>query len=95
LTHVKSAGARRRDELRQEVKGTLARNARGRLRIGRFDVTIRLADAVGDIKHFDRCTQQFEDFCVVTESVRNGIPVGVRVVDAENREVYSAAERAA
>jgi organic hydroperoxide reductase OsmC/OhrA len=82
-------------KVRAEVKGALARNERGRLRIGRFDVTIRLADAVEDIKHFDRCTQQFEDFCVVTESVRNGIPVGVRVVDAADREVYSAAEATA
>ena len=65
-------------------------NDRGRLRIGRFDVTILLADAAGEIKHFDRCMQQFEDFCVVTESVRNGIPVGVRVVDGAGREVFSA-----
>jgi len=76
--------------LRAEVTGTLARNERGRLRIGRFDVTIRLADAAGEIKHFDRCMQQFEDFCVVTESVRNGIPVGVRVVDGAGAEVFSA-----
>lgn len=81
--------------LRAEVTGELARNEHGRLRIGRFDVTIRLADAVGDIKHFDRCMQQFEDFCVVTESVRKGIPVGVRVVDAEGREVFSGAQRTA
>ena len=74
--------------LRAEVTGELARNDRGRLRIGRLDVTIHLADAVGEIKHFDRCLQQFEDFCVVTESVRNGIPVGVRVVDGAGREVF-------
>ena len=78
--------------LRAEVTGELARNERGRLRLGRFDVTIRLADAVGDIKHFDRCLQQFEDFCVVTESVRKGIPVGVRVVDVAGREVYAGGE---
>lgn len=81
--------------LRAEVTGTLARNERGRLRIGRFDVTIRLADAAGEIKHFDRCIQQFEDFCVVTESVRNGIPVGVRVVDGVGVEVFSTGEASA
>lgn len=75
--------------LRAEVTGELARNEHGRMRIGRFDVTIRLADAFGDIKHFDRCMRQFEDFCVVTESVRKGIPVGVRVVDVEGRELYA------
>jgi organic hydroperoxide reductase OsmC/OhrA len=77
-------------KLRAEVTGVLARNERGRLRIGRFDVAIRLADAAGGIKHFDRCIQQFEDFCVVTESVRSGIPVGVRVLDGAGNEVFSA-----
>jgi organic hydroperoxide reductase OsmC/OhrA len=75
--------------LRAEVRGELARNERGRLRIGRFDVTIRLADPAAAIHHFDRCLAQFEDFCVVTESVRHGIPVGVRVVDASGAEVFT------
>lgn len=79
-------------KLRAEVTGDLVRNERGRLRLGRFDVTIRLADSAGEIKHLDRCIQQFEDFCVVTESVRKGIPVGVRVVDAEGREVFAGGE---
>lgn len=75
--------------LRTRVKGELVRNEKGRLRIGRFDVTIHLADAAGAIQHFDRCLAQFEDFCVVTESVRHGIPVGVRVVDGSGAEVFS------
>ncbi len=75
--------------LRTEVIGQLARNERGRLRIGRLDVTLRLADAAAKIQHFDRCLAQFEDFCVVTESVRKGIPVGVRVVDASGAEVFA------
>ncbi|MCG6874997.1 MAG: OsmC family protein [Betaproteobacteria bacterium] len=76
-------------KLRAEVTGMLARNERGRLRIGRLDVTLRLADPAGDVKHFDRCLQQFEDFCLVTESVRQGIPVGVRVVDGQGSEVFA------
>lgn len=31
----------------------------------------------------------FEDFCVVTEGVRHGIPVGVRVIDGEGQEVFA------
>ncbi|MEW5881656.1 MAG: OsmC family protein [Pseudomonadota bacterium] len=81
--------------LRAEVRGELKRNERGRLRIGRFDVTIRLAEPASAIAHFDRCLAQFEDFCVVTESVRHGIPVGVRVVDAGGAEVFSGGEPAA
>lgn len=80
--------------LRAEVTGELTRNEQGRLRIGRFDVTIRLADEAGAIRHFDRCLAQFEDFCVVTESVRHGIPVGVRVVDAGGTEVFSGGHQA-
>jgi organic hydroperoxide reductase OsmC/OhrA len=75
--------------LRSEVKAELARNERGRLRIGRLDVTLRLSDTAADIQYFDRCLAQFEDFCVVTESVRKGIPVGVRVVDASGTEVLA------
>lgn len=78
--------------LRAEVRGELKRNERGRLRIGRFDATIRLAEPAAAIAHFDRCLAQFEDFCVVTESVRHGIPVGVRVVDASGAEVFAAGE---
>ena len=75
--------------LRTEVTAELARNERGRLRIGRLDVTLKLADAAADIQYFDRCLAQFEDFCVVTESVRKGIPVGVRVVDASGAQVFA------
>ena len=81
--------------LRAVVKGELVRNDKGRLRIGRFDVTIHLADAAGAIAHFDRCLAQFEDFCVVTESVRHGIPVGVRVVDGSGAEVFAGGQPAA
>lgn len=76
--------------LRAEVTGHLTRSERGRLRIGAFDVAIRLADRAEAIGHLDRCTQQFEDFCVVTESIRRGIPVRVRVLDREGRAVYEA-----
>ena len=72
-----------------QVQGQLERNAEGRLRIGRIDVTIRLDDA-DSLKHLDRCLAQFEDFCVVTESVRQGIPVGVRVVDAQGQALFEA-----
>jgi hypothetical protein len=37
--------------------------------------------------HQQRCVEQFEDFCVVTQSVRAGIPVSVRVVDAAGNPV--------
>lgn len=74
--------------LRTEVTGTLARNDEGRLRVGGLAVAIHLSDPAETIRHFDRCTQQFEDFCTVTESIRQGIPVKVRVLDGDGKVVH-------
>jgi hypothetical protein len=37
----------------------------------------------------ERVLGQFEDFCIVTQSVRAGIAVDVRVVDAEGVDLTS------
>ena len=75
--------------VRASVTGRIERDGRGRLRIGGLDATLRLADTAASIGHFDRCLQQFEDFCIATESIRQGIPVSVKVLDAEGRTVHS------
>ena len=75
--------------MRAQVTGQLARNPAGRLRIGRFDVDIHLDQKAEAIRHIERCLEQFEDFCVVTESVRQGIPVGVRVIDADGAQLFA------
>jgi organic hydroperoxide reductase OsmC/OhrA len=76
--------------LHTKVRGELVRNDKGRLRIGRLDVTVQLAQDAAAVQHLQRCLDQFEDFCVVTESVRHGIAVGVRVVDASGAQVFAA-----
>jgi hypothetical protein len=53
-----------------------------------LSVRIELAEDVGALQHLERCMAQFEDFCVVTESIRHGIPVSVEVVDAAGRTVH-------
>src|SRR5512145_385238 len=68
--------------VRAMASGRLERNERGRYRIAGFDVVLSLAESFGDMPHQERCLEQFEDFCVVTESVRRGIPVTVSVRDA-------------
>lgn len=67
-----------------EVKGmkakiitTMKRNERGRLRIG--SIRIEIEPQVDDIAKLNRCREIFEDYCVVTESVRHGIPVEIHV----------------
>ena len=76
--------------LRTTVSGTLARNDKGRLRVAGLEVLIRMSDPVASIAHFDRCNEQFEDFCTVTESVRNGLAVKVRVLDRDGIVVHDA-----
>jgi len=58
----------------------IARSEKGRLRISGIEVTIEPTLAPGqDPAKLERCQELFEDFCVVTQSVRNGIPVEVTV----------------
>ena len=67
------------EDLRAEVRVTPVRNAEGRRRIGSIEVVLRPAlEGVGEGR-FGRCLELFEDYCVVTESVRQGIDVSVRV----------------
>jgi organic hydroperoxide reductase OsmC/OhrA len=75
-------------KLRAQVIGRLTRNARGRLRVGSLAVTIQLSDPAARIAHIERCLSQFEDFCVVTESIRHGIPVEVKVIDGDGQVLH-------
>ena len=69
--------------LEATVTARMDRNERGRLRIAGFDVEIR--PSVGDLdqRKLDRCLGLFEDFCTVTASVRQGIPVEVKVATTQ------------
>lgn len=57
----------------------IERNEKGRLRIVGIDVQIDPALGPGDASKVDRCLGLFEDFCIVTASIRQGIPVTVQV----------------
>jgi uncharacterized OsmC-like protein len=78
--------------VRARATGRLERNEKGRYRIAGIDVTLSMSEKLGELPHQQRCLEQFEDFCVVTESIRRGIPVTVTVVDAAGAVV--AKERA-
>lgn len=65
--------------MRTEVRTTLGRNDAGRLRVHDIEVTLHPEVADEDQARMVRCMDLFEDFCLVTESVRKGIEVGVEV----------------
>jgi uncharacterized OsmC-like protein len=80
------------DGFRAEVQGEIIRNESKRLRIGGFRVRIEAPVTGAEGKKLDRCLGLFEDFCVVTASVRQGIPVEVEVVDREGDLLFSSRE---
>jgi organic hydroperoxide reductase OsmC/OhrA len=61
------------------VVASVVRNEAGRLRIPDIDVVLRPHVAEDDAQRLDRCLDLFEDFCMVTQSVRGGIAVEVEV----------------
>lgn len=65
--------------LTAEVETTKLRDDRGRLRIGAIRVTLHPEAAEANEHRLGRCLELFQDFCVVTESVRHGIEVSVDV----------------
>jgi organic hydroperoxide reductase OsmC/OhrA len=65
--------------LRVVARGTMVRNERGRLRVGGLHLELFPEVTAADEQRMQRCLEIFEDFCVVTESVRQGIPVVVGV----------------
>jgi uncharacterized OsmC-like protein len=65
------------EAINAHVTAHIDRNETGRLRITGIDVALTPCFAAADAARFDRCKALYEDFCIVTESVRQGIPVNV------------------
>lgn len=76
------------------AEAELTRNAEGRLRVGHIGVTLELPEAAAEYHQIERLLQQFEQFCVVTESVRHGVTVDVRVRDAQGTVLHESAPAA-
>lgn len=65
------------------VTATIDRNAQNRLRVQEINVKLTLGVPGSGLAHLDRVLSQFEEFCTVGQSVRQGIPVEVEVYDSE------------
>lgn len=76
------------EPLHCEVQAEVGRNPEGRLRILGIHANVALGVPASSLEHLDRALAQFEEFCTVTQSIRQAIPVRVTVVDAEGRTVH-------
>jgi organic hydroperoxide reductase OsmC/OhrA len=61
------------------VVASLVRNDDARLRVGGLHVQIEPQVDAADVGRIRRCLTLFEDYCVVTQSVRSGLEVTVEV----------------
>jgi organic hydroperoxide reductase OsmC/OhrA len=75
--------------LRAEAVCVMVRNEKKRLRVGRLEITLILADVVTQSPRFARCKDLFEDFCVVSASIRQGIPMRVTLRDEAGTVLHS------
>ena len=71
------------DPIQTTVTATVDRNAENRLRVQNINVRLTLGVAGSSLAHLDRALAQFEEFCTVGQSVRQGIPVTIEVYDGE------------
>ena len=71
---------------------TLSRNERGRLRISHISVRILPELQKEDVARIGRCLDIYESFCMVTESVRDGIDVDVQVEPVATEDEPAVAE---
>lgn len=69
------------EPIRTESIATIDRNPQNRLRVQEIRVRIALGVPRTSLEHLDRALAQFEEFCTVGQSVRQGIAVNVEVYD--------------
>jgi uncharacterized OsmC-like protein len=74
--------------IRADVEGTSRRNQAGRLRLAQLDVHITVDVEVDQPKRIERCLALFEDYCVVTASIKKGVQVNVLVTDPQGTELF-------
>ncbi len=70
-------------EMTAHVTTHVGKNERGRFRIQGIDV--ELVPVLGVGANIGRCEGLFEDFCIVTASVQQGIPVHLSLKDADDK----------
>src|SRR5487761_1900427 len=70
------------EPIRAVVEANVGRNPQNRLRVQRIGGRITLGVPASSLQHADRALAQFEEFCTVTQSVRQGIDVDVEVYDS-------------
>jgi len=78
--------------LKTIVTTNITRDEKKRMRVGSSHVRIDVDLDKEPRPKINTCIKLFEDFCVVTASVRRGIDVSVEVVDQDGEQLYKSGE---
>lgn len=70
------------ESLHTMVEARVGRNDQNRMRVLSIEARITVGVPAANLEHIERAVAQFEEFCTVTQSVRQGIPVEVSVYDS-------------
>ncbi len=65
--------------MKSTARGVLVRNDKGRGRIKEVNVDLYPEVEPGKTKQLERCKEIFDDFCIVSKSIEQGLPVNVKV----------------
>jgi uncharacterized OsmC-like protein len=69
------------------VTAEVGRNDDNRLRVLHMTAQIRMGVLAASLEQLSHVLEQFEEFCTVTQSVRQGIPIKVEVFDSAGQQL--------
>jgi len=66
-------------DVETKVDGVMRRNDKGRWRIA--EINVEISPEIGEEydSQYERCHGLFEDFCIVSKSIEQGIPINVKI----------------
>ena len=70
-----------------QVKAIVVRNEKNRLRVRNMQGRIALSVPASPLEHLDRVLAQHEEFCTVTQCVRQCMPVDVEIRASEGQQL--------
>lgn len=69
------------EPIRCEITSEVGRNEASRLRVLKMTAVMTLGVPAAQLEHLDRVLETFEQYCTVTQSVGQAIPVELQVFD--------------
>ena len=81
------------EDVKVRCYGKMTRNERGRLRLTYIKVEPVVQLPEDDLNKLERCLGMFEDYCIVTSAVREGIDVDVQVYRDDGEGNVEAVDR--